>query len=496
MSNRPPASKIEHYFIHVRLLSSGHLKKIEILTAKAFFHRQFLGSAEIANDGKIHSKIIHSEINLSHQEIQSRLVQIMRSSVNAPAQKTDALLAECCLRCFVSHYIALVCLELEQRFHAQFGLRAVDVLPHVLSDTDPRKLKQAYESDQKEQAKRQSKVARIYKNQKFQVPLAIHIVQTFDPTKGNLVAWTKLLTLQHRELNRILAEYDIHRRTDWSILNSYTPARVKRLLSGVLTDAELHSMTAVLESYHAIYRQARRQIKQAGKPCKEPDHAQLQAMVCNLEQRGFEGYSTEQVMQTLRLLALKLRYRQPESKAQELHQHQFHPSAEEREQELFMQYQQELLSECLNQAVKQVLDTHLNSLRQKKSPKNTEKLPKDRIFLEAIRLFYCEGKSMTEIAQSIGRQKEYQVSRLLELKTLREQIRQPWHSLACARIARLLDAHIDPEQLPQQRQQIEQLIALQIEQLIAEDQINAYRRQRASHTLFAESFRCYLNGFL
>jgi hypothetical protein len=489
MSNRPPASKIDHYFIYVRLLSSGHLKEIEIPAAKAFFYRQFLESAESADDKTIHAETIPAEIHLSHQEIQSRLVQIMRFPVDTPEQKADKTLAECCLRCFASHYIALACLELEQQFHAQFGFRAVDVLPYVLSDIDPRQSKQAYESAQKEQAQRQ---AGISKNQKFQVPLAIHIVQTFDPTKGNLTAWTKLLTLQHRELNRILAEYDIHRRTDWSILNSYTPARVKRLLSNVLTDAELYSVTAALESYHAVYRQARRQTKQTGRPCKEPDHAQLQAMVHDLEQRGFGGYSAEQIMQTLRLLALKLRYKQPKSgKAQELGQHQSQ-TAEEREQELFRQYQQELLSKCLHQAVKQVLDAHVDQLRQKKPPKNTEKLPKDRMFLEAMRLFYCEGKSMREIAQIIGRQQEYQVSRLLELKTLREHIRQPWYSLTCARIARLLDAHADPEQLPQKRQQIEQLIALQIDQIIAEERINAYRRQRASHTLFTESFRCYL----
>ncbi|NJO77371.1 MAG: hypothetical protein HC827_01865 [Cyanobacteria bacterium RM1_2_2] len=103
---------------------------------------------------------------------------------------------------------------------------------------------------------------------------------------------------------------------------------------------------------------------------------------------------------------------------------------------------------------------------------------------------------MTEIAQKIGCQKEYQVSRILALKTLREQVRQPWHRLTCARIARLLAGYVDSEQLTQHQQQIEQLITLQIDQIIAEDRINAYRRQRTAHTLFAESFRCYLGAVI
>jgi hypothetical protein len=491
MSNRPTANQIDHYFIHVRLLPSGSLKKIEIPAAKALFQRQFPAFTEAT----LSSEACHSKTLVpSHQQIQSRFVQLMHSLSNSDTseQMSAAALAECCLRCFVSHYIALVCIELEQKFREQFGLRAGDVLPYVLSDADPLKSELDYEKNYQKKYHTNGNVSKDYK---FQTPLAIHIVHTFDPNRGNLTSWTKRLTSQHRELNRVLAEYGIHRRTDWSILNSHSPARIKRLLAGILTDGEIQSMGVVLESYHAVYRQARRQTRQAGKPCKEPDPAQLAAMVCHLQQQNIDGYSPERVLQTLRFLASKLRYyKQPETSKDQnsLQQHQPHLSTEEREQELFLEYQQELLRECLDQAVKQVLDAHLNHLRQQNSPKGVQKMAKDRIFLEAMRLFYCEGQSMTEIAHQIGHQKEYQVSRILELKTLRERVRQPWHSLTCARIARLLASYVSSERFTQQQQQIEQLIALQIERLIAEDRSNAYRRNRATHTLLAESFRCYL----
>lgn len=500
MPNRSTANKIDRYFIQVRLLPSGSLKQVEICAAEAFLQRQFPKLTEATD--------------LSHQEIQRRLVLVMQSSFTSDTSNysevysgtdsspisdatNDARLAESCLRCFVSHYISLVCIELEQRFRAQSGFRAVDVLPHVLSDTNPYKSKQDYEKSYQQDyiARKNDQLEAEFtasKDYKFQVPLAIHIVHTFDPNKGNLIAWTKLLTLQHRELNRVLAEYGIHRQTDWAILNHHTPARVKRLLSGILTDTEIQSMSVVLESYHAIYRSARSCLKQAGKPCKDPDQAQLEAMVHDLEKRGV-GYSPEQVMQTLQALALKLRYRQPESGEEFLrNRSQSDSAAEEREQELFLQYQQELLRECLNQAVKQVLDEHLNHLRQKKPQKSSKKLPTDQLFLEAMRLFYCEGKSMTEIAPMIGRQQEYQVSRLLELKTLREQIREPWLNLTCNRVSCLLAACIGSEQSNQRQQQLDQLMAMQIEQIIAEDETNSYRRQRAANTVFADGFRNYL----
>lgn len=364
-----------------------------------------------------------------------------------------------------------------------------------MSDTDPLKSKLDYE---KSYQKKHQADGNASKNYKFQAPLAIHITRTFDPNKGTLAAWTKLLTSQHRELNCILVEHGIHPRTDWSILNSHSPTRVRRLLAGILTAAEIQLMCVVLESYHAVYRQARRQTPQAGKPCKDPNPDQLEAMVCDLQQRGIEGYSPEQVMQTLRFLALQLRHKRLELGKSEdsLQRYQPYASVEEQEQALFSHDQQELLRECLDQAVQQVLDAHLDRLRQQNPLKAAKKLPEDQVFLEAMRLFYCEGKSMTEIAQKIGCQKEYQVSRILALKTLREQVRQPWHRLTCARIARLLAGYVDSEQLTQHQQQIEQLITLQIDQIIAEDRINAYRRQRTAHTLFAESFRCYLGAVI
>ncbi|NJO77370.1 MAG: hypothetical protein HC827_01860 [Cyanobacteria bacterium RM1_2_2] len=203
-----------------------------------------------------------------------------------------------------------------------------------MSDTDPLKSKLDYE---KSYQKKHQADGNASKNYKFQAPLAIHITRTFDPNKGTLAAWTKLLTSQHRELNCILVEHGIHPRTDWSILNSHSPTRVRRLLAGILTAAEIQLMCVVLESYHAVYRQARRQTPQAGKPCKDPNPDQLEAMVCDLQQRGIEGYSPEQVMQTLRFLALQLRHKRLELGKSEdsLQRYQPYASVEEQEQALF-----------------------------------------------------------------------------------------------------------------------------------------------------------------
>lgn len=485
MLHTTSTNKIQHYFTQVRLLPSGSFRTLEVPEIKLFFQRLF---PEVVQDD-----------DLSSLEVQRRLVQTMQSD-----SSTHARQAEASLRCFVSHHILFACKRLERQYYTQKGFRAMEVLPYVMTDIDPLKSKLQYEKEYEEKFRAMKDCesgadCKARKDYKFQPPLAVQIVCKFNPEKGNLSTWTSLLTLQQRDLNRVLNEYGISQETDWSILNHTKSTRIKRLLASVLTAAEIESMCAVLEGYHAVYRQARLVSGQAGKRCKAPTSAQLEMMVSYLAAQHGINYSSEQILQTLQSLALNLRRRPIENsvESQDWHsvkQSKLSPSPEEEAQSQLLQYQRELLHDCLNQAIEQVLTDHLAHLRHRKNSREQQTLTKERMFLQAMRLYYCENRSMTEIAHILGQQHEYQVSRLLELKAIRQKIREPWLNLARNRIVSLLAAYVDSERLHQSQQQIDEMITMQIDQLIAEEAANSYRINRSDRTLFAESFCRYLTS--
>lgn len=453
------------YWTHIRLEGSGALREREIVAVKKFFQQQFPDWA--AAD------------EIPDLQIQRQLVEQMQVSTPAqvsPAQ-TSSNLAEGCLRCFVSHQVPLVCFSLEQRFGNQGGFSRADLYPYVMDDSHPLNFE--------------------YQITDYQ-PIAVRIVQTFDPGQSNLSTWTKRLVLQQKDLNAALAAYGIYLASDWAILNHTTPARIKRLLSGKMIDTEIQRACQILESFHAVYRQARRKRSSgAGKKCIEPDAIQLQDMLQHLQAQGVWGYSPPQLLRELRALAQQLRQLKrlsvisldDEKIGFLAEQQQVANPDQDQDQNQFLSLYRQESEQCLNQAVKQVLDDRVTYLSRRKPPR-------DQSFLKALDLFHRGGKSMTEIAPLVGLQKQFQVARLLTLKELRADVRQKWLTLLHQRLPQLLKDYLDPQQLEHLDQQLHQKLnaALEelIDQIIAEDATASYSPKRNSRSLFTACLCQYL----
>jgi hypothetical protein len=180
-----------------------------------------------------------------------------------------------------------------------------------------------------------------------------------------------------------------------------------------------------------------------------------------LQEQGLQ-YTPSQVLKELQALAQRLRGGRKsevvslddENTSFLADQQQVQVSEDDQQQDaLLWRYRQEAET-CLKNAIQQVLEARLTYLRSKKPPKDPKQPPKDQAFLKALRLFYCDSKSMTEIAPLVGLEKQFQVSRLLELDTLRTDVRLEWLMLMVDQLDAILQDYLDPDQLNQFRQQL------------------------------------------
>lgn len=441
------------YWQVVRIDSAGGRKVEEIPAAKAFFQQQFPELAGV--------------VEVPDAQVQRHLLQLMPTeamSENSIPQQ----MAERCLRCFISHQIDRVCEDLEERFGEKGGFTHSELLSLVLDDVD---VFQSQRNPQEQSSTYQS--------------LATRILQTFDPEQSQLSTWTKYLVISR--LNAFLLECGVYLASDWSILNGMTTGQIQRLLTEVyvLTPVEIERSRQLLESYHAIYRQDHRQQRKPGscRRCESPTPQQLNRMVEYLRTQGMQIYSPQQVMHELQALAEKIRQsRTPNLESLDARQSPLadepqapEPQDEDTYNEFLTRYRQEFRN-CLEQAIEQVVSDRLAYHRQKKPPS-------DERFLRALHLFYCQHQSMGEIAAQIGLYKQYQVSRLLELKAFRADVRQKMLVCLRDRCRELATQYISPTQLENLEQRLNAVLEEEIGKIIEADKTDASTPNRFSNNL-------------
>ena len=135
-----------------------------------------------------------------------------------------------------------------------------------------------------------------------------------------------------------------------------------------------------------------------------------------------------------------------------------------------MQRFRQLLVTHLDRAMKQVLKDRLSYLSKGKRPK-------DQIFLQALRL-NCQGQPMKEIAKKIGLTRQDQVSRLLNLKSLRQDVQQRLLVTLKEEVIQLACYYTDLLQL----KRLEQALAAEINRIMeeAEREMNTPNSSRNS----------------
>jgi hypothetical protein len=416
------------YWTHVRLDGAGRLNKHNVQEARVFFNQLF---SQIWPD-------LTSDLT-SDPEVPNLLIQRQLVAEIQSANAISAQLAASCLRCFVSHQIAQACADLEQQFGVQGGFTKVDLYPYVLDDVDPTIHQFTYP------------------------PLAVEIIRKFDPSQSNLSTWTRRLVHQHKELNRALTESGIYLASDWAILNHTTPAQIRRLLVA-LTEMEIQRACQILESYHAVYR-ADRMAQYSTQPtggssrrCSAPTSEQLERMVNYLQAQSI-CCSAAKIQQELWALARALRQIKTGQTisldAKETGFLRDRPSgdSEPDDADRFLSRYRPATQTCLQQAVTQVIEGRVAYL-QSQGGHLAGSLPKSQAFLQAMILFHCEGWSMAEIAPRIGLAKQFQVTRLLELKGLQADIHQIWLMLICCQLPTLLQESLTESQIRPIEQQL------------------------------------------
>lgn len=373
------------YWYWVRLNTGGQRQVEEIPTAKAFFQEQF-------------PQLINSE-EVPDTAIQGQLIDLITLPPTEDSPTFQG--AESCLRCFISQQIDRTCLELEQRFGEVGGFQQIDLLPFVLDD-----FKLLPSSQPQPDTNYES--------------LADKILQTFNPKRSQLSTWTARLVKSHSELNRFLWECGVYLQSDWSILNNYHPKQLQRLLREFYNYNSKAAQEAaeILESYQTVYLSDRLQQNRSRSRCQPPTLEQLNRILTHLVEKEITGYTADELLeQFVYLSELIRRSRQPQREPL-CDDNSVSPPTDEVETQIqeFLQRYRQLLVTQLDQAILQVLNDRLSYLKKRKPPK-------DQNFLQALQL-YCQSQPMSKIAREVGLNRQYQVSRLLNLKPLRQDIKQ------------------------------------------------------------------------
>lgn len=446
-------SGFARYWKLVRLDATGHRKVQELPDAKAFFQATFP----------------EDSLNLTPQAIQTQLLDMSRS--NDP-------IATLCLRCFISNQIEQVCIQLEQQFGLNHGFTRQDLFALVLDDD--------------------GKVRPAGANQ--YVSTAQSILQTFEVSKGSLSTWTIRLVKHHRELNQFLLESGVCLLSDWAILNDTNANKLRRVLSQFhqSSDYEILEAASLLDAYHAVYRADRMQQRQAGVKgsCPPPSEEQLQRM----QQELGSSVSTRGILVQLQRLADQLRQYRVASRAGRLPTISLEigdtvslgdrlaaPEPEEPEsndQQNFLAAFRSQFGKALEIAVQQVIEERTRK----------QKGDKSKNFITALQLFHCRGLSMTEIANQVGLQAQFQVSRLLNLKALREDVRHRMLQALLEFVKVQVAEMLSPDRLAKLDNQLETALNEQIEQIIQEAAAQAQSpKDYVTGTVFSRTLCQYLD---
>ncbi len=437
---------VAKYWNLVRLDSAGKLRTSAIEPAKKLMQQQF-------------PDLIEAEES-SNTVIQKDLI-----SLKDNPSKYLNIWSFRCLRCFVSHQIKQICIQLEMQFGREHDFTRTDLFIYTLNDT----LENFH-----------NYIKQINNPSKYK-SLAVKIVETFDPTKANLTTWTTRLVKQNRELQRFLLEQGVYLVSNWAILNDTNIKQVNKILTEFhnLTPQEIKIFAALLESYHNIYRGDRLQNRRGkGEKCKNPSSEQLEKMA-NLLESGIKlTLSPEQVLFKLEQLANLLReyrvyVRGGRRKQQSLDNSEINTEGlqaqvvtqedYERDYSGFVQAYQQKFQESLKQSIAEVITFKVSKFKGKKAEKKPQ-------YITALKLFYCQGKTMGEIAKVIGLQAQYQVTRLLKLKELRADIRHKMLQILEDWALKKTEKFIDFQELKTRENAIAKALEEQIDLIIEESE--------------------------
>ena len=443
------------YWQLVRLNGNGQCQTQILHLVQAWFNRTF-------------APLIEDESDAAEGELQRQLIEIWQT------HDPDANLAQLALRCYVTHQIRYVCLQLQKQFGPTYGFSATDLYPLVLDDDGQPLLR-------------------------YQ-PFTLEILNTYDPHKARLNTWATQLTKNHPDLNRALLDKGLYRASDWAILNDTSSKQLHRILRQyhLCSEYEIGQAITLLNRYHEIYSRDRLQQRQSGQRgrCQPPTITQLQQMQPHIPPKDLLG--------RLKTLATQLRqYRIHARGGNPLpYQHSdpdwnTWPAAQDptdnhsdHDQQAFLDAYRQAMVTGLDEAIAQAIQAHLTRLKKRRPPKH-------QAYLQGLHLFHCQGLSMAALAPQIGLSGTVPVTRLLQLKRLRADVRHRLIQQLQRVVPELAKDFVSAERLSQLDQLLEQFLTQAVDQLMdaaAREAQTPYRE--ASNSLFAKQLCHTIHLFL
>ncbi|MDJ0535235.1 MAG: hypothetical protein QNJ70_22570 [Xenococcaceae cyanobacterium MO_207.B15] len=434
----------ENYWILRGVNSFGKYQSKEIPEAKEFF-------------------IEHFEREIQRDRIEHRLFDWYRD------EQTEAQVnAGYCLRCFVSNCIYKFCLSTEQKYRESYGLSSNDLFP-ILLDLIP-----------------QNPVARL----RVGDSLISEIINTFDLNQhSSLSTWTSIKVKGNREYKIVLKFYGIVEVTNWLILVQTTLGKLERKLRQQgYSEFEIQEYANLLEAFHQVYRteilarrrEINKQRQQEGKgkshkPYPAPTDEQLRqiATILNISRL----LEPQEVFNKLTNIAEILRNNTiPEN----------NPNLEDSSSNTNGEFKTVIynqVKDCLLSVTHQVIEAKINYFLNRRTPR----IQKANNLILGLNLFYCQGYSMGEIATQLELSGESQVSRLLKLKELREDVSRNVIPVLKERLkAQINDYLTDPAKLAILDTKIQEFIELEIQEVMQEAEAEIFdSKNKARNSLFA-----------
>ncbi|MFM2432822.1 MAG: hypothetical protein RLZZ511_4036 [Cyanobacteriota bacterium] len=449
---------LNQYSTLLRLKADGNYAPKVLATAQDFFTQEFSGSIDAP--------------------------EIIPKLLRHPAPE-----AQLCLRCYISQEIIQACISLIQQYGDTYKFQLADLLPFVLDDDGRSTSLQGSSNGYK--------------------PLSIQILESFNAASGSLRNWIIRFVRQHPMLQQFLLEQGLHMITDWGLLNDTAPDSLERILREFYqaTSPEIDFAIVLLNSYRDVYLYDRQQ--QSGrKRCQEPSESQLQRMAALIKQNSNRVLTTVNLLDQLKHLAGQIRqcriYRRggqarqsnfnqsldvPETAEQleyQIAQNQPEPDENADQVMAFLQAFRQEFTAALEQALSQVVQHRLQQ-----TPKKAEK------FLQALEQLHCQRRSMGEIAPMIGMKRQDDVSRLLQLKAFRGDVRNIILHQLKTFMQEKGPFFIDPDRLAQVAQKIDAALEAQIDEVITAAQKEATTvKGYIQPSLFTEKLCTYLHQII
>ena len=441
----------ENYWILRGVNSFGQYQSREIPDAQEFFLENFARSMQ--------------RDRIEAREIQQTLFCWYRDETTETQVSTGY-----CLRCFVSNCIYQFCLSTEQKYRETYGLSRNDLFP-VLLELIPK-----------------NSVARSTVSNS----LINDIIDTFDLNKdSSLSTWTSIKVKGNRQYKIVLKFYGIVEVTDWLILVKTTPGKLERKLRQQgYSEYEIQEYGNLLAAFHQVYRTEilarRREINKqreeegkgkSHKPYPPPTEEQLKQIANLLD--NFRQLEMQEVLNQLKNIANILRNNNPPENNNNLEESNSNIDGELK----MIIYNQ--IENCLLSVTKQLIEAKINYFLNKRTPK----IQKANNLILGLNLFYCQGYSMGEIATQLELSGQSQVSRLLKLKELREDVSRNVIPVLKERLREQITQFLsDPAKLAILDTKIQEFIEPEIQEVIKDAEVEVFDSQnRTRNSLFART---------